>query len=97
MNLKLCVYAFFSVILFSSCGGDSTSTEDLASEVQAHIQETWASDPDLSTASITSFTLIHKGGTQYRGLLEATQDGESVTLGVDVTYDGENMIWEISQ
>ena len=82
--------------LLAGCGG-GVSTEALAKEVQENIEQTWAKQPDFASARIKSFTLVHKGGKQYRGLMEAEQDGESYTLGVDVTYDGKSFMWEIAQ
>ncbi len=97
MRIVNCIIAMVLVgMLVAGCGG-GVSTEALAKEVRTDIEKKWASEPALASAKITSFTLVHKGGKQYRGLLEATQDGESETLGVDVTYDGENFMWEITQ
>ncbi|MBM3804973.1 MAG: hypothetical protein FJW26_22055 [Acidimicrobiia bacterium] len=93
--VKTMIAMVLAVTILPGCGG-KPSTEELAKEVQSHIEEKWASEPELATARITSFKLVHKGGQQYRGLLEATKDGESVTLGVDVTYDGESFMWEIA-
>ena len=72
------------------------STEELAKEVQANIEEKWVSEAEWETVVIHSFTLVHKGEQQYRGILEASQNGETVTLGVDVTYDGESFMWKIT-
>ena len=83
-----------AVTTLAGCGG--ISADALAKDVQSHIEQTWASDPELATARITNLTLVHKGGQQYRGLLEATLYGESVLLGVDVTFDGTNFLWEIT-
>lgn len=85
----------FGLIIQSGCSGQ-LSTEELAKEVQANIEEKWASEAEWETVVIDSFTLVHKGEQQYRGILEASQNGETVTLGVDVTYDGESFMWEIT-
>lgn len=81
----------------STACNSGASTEELASKVRADIEQKWASQPELTSARIKSFSLVHKGGQQYRGLLEADQDGESVTVAVDVTYDGNTFMWEIEQ
>ena len=77
------------------------STEVLAKKVQAHIEEGWKQNPELALGQIKSFNLIHKGGQQYRGMLEVEQDGETVTHGVDVTnHDGpgssDGFEWEMT-
>ena len=97
MKVLNCLVAMIATILLSTGCGGTMSTDDLTKEVQAHIEEKWASEPESASILITSFTLVHKGGQQYRGLLEATQDGEKVTLGVDVIYDGKSFMWEIAQ
>ena len=45
------------------------STEELAKEVQANIEEKWTSEAEWETVVIDSFTLVHKGEQQYRGYL----------------------------
>ena len=87
--VKMMLAMALAVTMLSGCGG--ASTEAVAKDVQSRI-EAW---PSFATARITSFTLVHKGGQQYRGLLEATKDGESVTYDVEVITDGENE-WAIS-
>ena len=49
----------------------------------------------LIIAVIENFSLIHKGGNEYKGLLEINEDGERFTISVDVTFDGTTFIWEI--
>jgi maltose-binding protein MalE len=94
--VKLMMAMVLAVVMLTGCE-TKLSTEELASQVQSNIEETWASDPDLAGAKITSFTLVHKEGKEYKGVLEATHDKESVTLSVDVTYDGESFMWEIKE
>lgn len=89
------IIALLTALFFTGCG--RVTTDALAKEVQANIEQTWAKEPDLATAQIKSFTLVHQGGQQYRGLLEAEQEGESLSFGVDVTYDGRAFMWEITQ
>lgn len=76
---------------------DGVSTEALTKEVRASIEKTWAAEPALASAKIKEFSLVHKEGQQYRGLLEAEQNGEAITVALDVTFDGKAFIWEIEQ
>ncbi len=78
-------------------GDIKVSTQDLQAEVLQSIRETWANEPSLSRAQISSFSLIHKSGNQYEGLLDATLDGEREKLVVDVTYDGKQFMWQVRQ
>lgn len=73
----------------------SLSTPELRSEVESNIRDTWAKKPELRSARIRRFTIVHRGGNQYDGLLEATIEGEEVILGVDITYDRSGFMWQI--
>ncbi|MFN5331885.1 MAG: hypothetical protein ACK5BR_07635 [Bacteroidota bacterium] len=78
-------------VSLSSC---KLSTEELAKEVQVSMEETWDKE-GVTGISIQSFTLTHKSGNEYSGILETLEDGESMKYTVEVIYDGENMQWEI--
>lgn len=93
--IKTILVMVFAATMLVGCG--KVSTEELTKEVQSSIEQTWASEPEFASTRITSFTLVHKGGPQYRGILDAMQDGESYRFGVDVTYDGESFMWEITE
>lgn len=85
------------VTVLSFTGAIKISTGQLQAEVQQSIQSTWANDPNLSRASIDAFNLVHKSGNQYEGMLEATIDGRKEKVFVDVTYDGQQFMWQIRQ
>jgi hypothetical protein len=92
MKLKSAFVALSLVVGFlTGCG---VSTETLTKEVRASIEETWAKNPDLKDARIKSFVLVHKGGTQYTGVLEADVEGEALNLSINVTYDGKTFMWQ---
>ncbi|MCC7300654.1 MAG: hypothetical protein IT583_06210 [Verrucomicrobia bacterium] len=78
--------------LLTGCGA---STETLAKEVRASVEETFAKNPDLKDAQIKTFMLVHKGGKQYAGVLEGEINGEPLNLSIDVTYDGKAFMWKI--
>lgn len=80
--------------LLTGCG---VSTETLTQEVRESIEETWAKNPDLKDAQIKNFMLVHKGGTQYTGILEAEVEGEALNLSINVTYDGKTFIWQAAE
>lgn len=71
------------------------STPELQEKVTESIKETLAKKPDTENYRVRSFSLIHKAGNQYDGLLEADVDGNTLQLAVDVTYDGQTFMWKI--
>lgn len=84
-------------IVLTFTGDIKVSTQDLQAEVLQSIRETWADEPSLSNARISSLNLIHKTGNQYEGLLDVTLDGEREKLVIDVTYDGKQFMWQVRQ
>ena len=79
------------VLFFSSC---KLSTKELTEEVKISIVETWQKE-GVTGIKIDSFMLTHKGGNEYTGLLETSEEGGKFKYNVNVTYDGENMQWQI--
>ena len=87
MLKKLLVTTVFTFALV----GCSVSTEDLAAEVQANMAEALAE----RNIKITSFALTHKGGNEYKGILETREPLGEFTYTVEVIYDGKMFSWEI--
>lgn len=92
------------VVLYNSNFGASSnpisgllrlSTPELQDKVTESIKETWAKKPESENYRIRGFSLIHKAGNQYDGLLEAEVDGSTLEFAVDVTYDGQTFMWKI--
>ncbi len=81
-------------LALSGCG---SSTEDLAKEVRASMEETFAQDAATRHIQIKDFTLIHEDGKKYKGLLNTMESGERFTYSVEVTYDGSTFMWEVQQ
>lgn len=84
-------------IVLTFTGDIKVGTQDLQAEVLQSIRETWAKEPSLANAQISSFNLVHKSGNQYEGLLDASLDGEREKLVIDVTYDGKQFMWQVRQ
>lgn len=76
------------VAVLAAC---TVSTEDLAAEVQYHIEE----ELQNSGIIVKSFTLTHVGGNVYKGILVTKEPFGEFKYRVDVAYDGEMFIWEI--
>lgn len=72
----------------------SVSTEDLAEEVKASIEETYSSN-GYSGVAIESVMLTHKGGNEYTGIVKTLEEGVPFQYTVEVIYDGNYIKWEI--
>jgi hypothetical protein len=92
------------VVLYNSNFGASSnpvsgllrlSTPELQDKITESIKDTWAKKPETKSYRLRSFSLIHKGGNQYEGLLEADADGNTFQYAVEVTYDGQTFMWQI--
>lgn len=83
----------FTMIL----GGCQLSTEDLAEEVRANIEETLKADGSTRHVKVTDFSLVHEDGKRYRGILNTREHGQKFVYSVRVTYDGERFMWEIEE
>jgi hypothetical protein len=90
--IGLIVFFTFCSLIVLGCG---VSTEDLAKQVKASIEETYK-EKGLNI-KIEDFTLVKKSKKEYRGILKISGYGEKQTVAVNVTVDGENLIWEIEQ
>ena len=86
-----------SSLLFLSCsdgvGFLRLSSTELAAEVRSSMESTWKGTEMEST--IVDFTLTHESGNKYKGLLNTNELGYAFVYVVNVTYDGDNLIWEI--
>ena len=82
----------FCLSLFNGCSG-RLSTEDLAEQVQISIEETY--EKKELNVNITSFELTHKGGNEYVGVMNTSEEYGEFTYKVEVTYDGEAIMWEV--
>ncbi|MDR2072469.1 MAG: hypothetical protein LBP60_03430 [Spirochaetaceae bacterium] len=82
-------FVLVCMLLPAGCG---MSTDDLAAQVQASILETL--NEQGIDAEIESFTLVKKSKTEYRGILKASLDGETESVAVNVTVDGDSFMWE---
>jgi len=77
-------------LIFASCG---RSTEELAEEVRASIEETFKERG--MTIKINDFSLIKKSKNEYKGVLDVTYSEINETYTVSVLVDGDKIMWEI--
>jgi hypothetical protein len=84
------ILLIFAAMLFTAC---SLSTEQLAEEVKKDM----SASAEFKERGITvqEFTLVHKGGNEYNGLLKTKEPNGEFTYTVDVVYDGESFTWKV--
>lgn len=94
--MKNYIYCFLISMILISCG-NGVSKDELTIQVKDGINEELqkrASSMGVTT-TVNSLDLIHKGGNEYSGILKTTEEGEEHTYQVDVTADGEQVMWKI--
>ena len=84
---------FYITLLFLTFQGCSLGINQLTSEVQQDIQNTY--NQEQLGITVKSLVLTHEEGNYYAGVLETSEpDGEYV-YNVEVIYDGNSFIWEV--
>lgn len=78
--------------------GPSMSAADQAADlVKSSMQRKLDTDPDLSPLhlKVVNVELVNKNGNEYKGIATVrTSKGATHEVPIDVTADGENVIWE---
>lgn len=71
---------------------------ELAAQIEPEIMASpMISESDYSHWHSEGLIFVHMAGNTYKGSLPLESDcGESITINVDLTYDGNNYIWEAS-
>lgn len=87
--------AYIAVIIFLAVAVYKPDPSELAAEVKPLILQEWQKEPELRGATIQNVTLVHKGGNSYSGFIDATLDGKSERLMLDVTHDGRTILWQL--
>lgn len=67
------------------------STEDLAEEVKANMEQNFKGE----NIQIESLILTKKGGNEYKGILTTKEPGGNFSYTVEVIYDGDYITWEV--
>lgn len=68
----------------------------MAENVKPLILAEWHKQPELRGTTIQDITLVHKSGNMYTGIINATINGESDRLILEITHDGKNFIWQVN-
>ena len=91
---------FIFTLLLVSCE-QRISTEELAKEIEQDIIEHFASMDDVAKVELLEFTLIHKGGNEYKGIADVSIENPVADLlndwteqdilnkNIDMTYSVE--------
>ena len=92
-DLKAYVAIAAILILLSGC---DSSQETIAQTVKESMNESFASDANYSKyhLTVTSVDVVHKGGNTYKGIAHVTHKGANHDIGVDITSDGKQVMWE---
>ena len=91
-QISVCVVIVASIIYLAS--SNRLTPEQLQMEVRKSIEQKFSESADTRSIQIKGFTLVHENGSKYNGLLTAQTGNTTKTIAVDVTYDGENMMWK---
>ena len=84
---------FYIILLLLTFQGCSLGINQLTSEVQQDIQNTY--NQEQLGITVKSLVLTHEEGNYYAGVLETSEpDGEYI-YNVEVIYDGNSFIWEV--
>ena len=91
-------YIILIIILISlNACKNGVSKNELASRVESDINLEFSKRATEANKlyTINSFVLVHKGGNEYNGILQTTEEGEEFTYEVNVTTDGDSYLWKI--
>ena len=70
---------------------------ELAAQIEPEIMASpMISESDYSHWQSEGLIFVHMVGNTYKGSLPLKFGLESITINVDLTYDGNNYIWEAS-
>ena len=89
------VAAYVGVAVLIGLAAYSPDPNTLAAEVKPLILQEWRKRPQLQNATIQQVSLVHKGGKTYTGFIDATLEGKSVRLGLEVIFDRGDLLWKI--
>ena len=76
LKVKLCYRTYwkqwlaFLTMCFLVFACDTLTTEELAQEVKQNMIEHFAESDDWVDVKLVDFSLVHKGGNEYKGIIE---------------------------
>ena len=80
-------------MILGSCG---LSKGQISEIVKTSMQEKFNSDYQFKDWNLTviGVQIISKGGSQYQGIARITHEGTSHAIPVEITVDGNNVMWK---
>ncbi|MBI4639787.1 MAG: DUF4339 domain-containing protein [Candidatus Tectomicrobia bacterium] len=82
-------------VILSYTGDIKIPVSDLQGQVRQSIEQKFQGDSSIGPFKIINFSLVHKQGNEYSGLLEVEQNGTNSQCAVQVTYDGKQFMWQL--
>ena len=81
-------------LIVAGCG---QSKEQIGETVKSSMQDKFNSDPQFINwhLTVTSVQVLSKGGNQYEGIAKITHEGTSHDVPVQITADGNNVMWQV--
>ena len=78
--------------------GCGLSKEQIGETVKSSMQEKFDSDHQFKEwhLTVTSVQVLSKGGNQYEGIAKITHEGTSHDVPVQITADGNNVMWQVA-
>lgn len=90
-SLKVVIIAFLTCVLLG-CG---LSNQEIADIVKQSMQDTLKNDGKFKQYDMTVEDVqILKQSDQYKGIVKIKYDADTYSVGVNVTVDGSQVMWE---
>ena len=96
MKLSKVLAPIFALLILTACGDQRMDTDELAEKVKSSMAS--SSEFESSGISVKSLIITRSDSESniYKGILKTSEPNGEFTYSVDVTYDGNNMTWEIA-
>ena len=84
------------ILVISLVAGCGLSNEDIGEAVKTSMQETFNSNPQFKEWNLTvsSVQVLKQGGNNYKGLATIMYEGTSHDVPIQITVDGNSVMWE---
>lgn len=91
-------FATVAAVVFL-CAGCGPSTDKLGETVKSGLQTKLDTEPALSRyhMSVSAVSVMHSNGNEYKGIATVEYNGVSHDVPIEVTADGEKMMWKVDQ
>lgn len=89
------VVSFIIIAIMTGCG---MSSEDISKTVKSSMQETLSTNSSFKEYNLTveNVHVLKKSDNTYKGLASVLYKGSLHDVPVEITVDGENVMWEAS-